>query len=33
MMRIYIPLDAAAIAVGADEVAAELEQTAAKREF
>jgi formate dehydrogenase iron-sulfur subunit len=31
MMRIYVPRDAAAIAVGADEVVAELEQAAAKR--
>jgi formate dehydrogenase iron-sulfur subunit len=30
MMRLYIPRDAAAIAVGADEVVAELEQAAAK---
>jgi formate dehydrogenase iron-sulfur subunit len=31
MIRIYVPRDAAAIAVGADEVVAELEQAAAKR--
>jgi formate dehydrogenase iron-sulfur subunit len=31
MMRIFVPRDAAAVAVGADEVVAELEQVAAKR--
>src|SRR5690349_16406987 len=31
MIRLYVPRDAAAVAVGADEVVAELEQAAAKR--
>ena len=31
MMRIYVPRDAAALAVGADEVSQELEQAAASR--